>query len=395
MSVGLRRRWGLGARLLAAILTVILAAVVTAWAVAAAIGPVVFHDHMLMTEAADSTVVTHADQAFTTAWTLTLALALLAALLTSVAVSVFLTRRIARSLERVRQAATQVASGDYDARVPEVHMGTEFDDLAGSFNTMAADLGEIEQTRIRMLGDLAHEMRTPVATLDAYLEGILDDVVTADKPTVAMLQEQVARLARLAKDIALVTAAGEGRLSMHWRPLLVGEVIDDAVAQASARATDKSVNLTVTATEAARQTVLTADPDRLGQVLTNLLDNSVRHTPSGGRVTVDAQRTGSTLKLSVQDTGSGITAEDLPHLFERFYRADTARDRAHGGSGIGLAIVRSIVHAHGGTVTAASPGPGHGAVFTLKLPINIHPGAQHSSPSDRRLTGPGEAPPCR
>lgn len=365
-----RRRSGLGARLLAAIVAVILVAVGTAWAVASAIGPEIFHDHMLMTQPSDSSVVTHAEQAFTSAWTLSLSLALLAALLTSVVVSVFLTRRIARSLEGVRQAAAQVASGDYAARVPEVHMGTEFDDLAGAFNTMAADLGGIEQTRTRMLSALAHEMRTPVATLDGYLEGILDGVVKADEPTLGMLREQVARLARLAQDIALVTAAGEGRLSMHWQPVQVGALVDDAVAQAGARIADKGVDLSVEATDAARQSVLTADPDRLGQVLTNLLDNAVRHTPRGGRVVVGAKRAGSTLRLSVRDTGSGIAAEHLPHLFERFYRADAARDRAHGGSGIGLAIVHSIVHAHGGTVTVASAGPGHGAVFTVELPVD-------------------------
>ena len=368
MSTRPLQRWGLGARLVAAIIAVILVAAGTAWAVASAIGPVLFHDHMLMAGPADSAVVTHAEQAFNTAWTLSLSLALLAALLTSVIVSVFLTRRIARSLERVRQAAAQVASGDYAARVPEVHMGTEFDDLAGAFNTMAADLGEIEQTRTRMLSDLAHEMRTPVATLDGYLEGILDGVVPADEPTLGMLREQVTRLARLAQDIALVTAAGEGLLSMHWQPLDVGALIDDAAAQAAARFADKGVELTVEATDEARHTVLTADPDRLGQVLTNLLDNAVRHTPHGGRVQLGAQRIGATLRLSVRDTGSGIAAGHLPHLFERFYRVDAARDRAHGGSGIGLAIVHSIVHAHGGAVTAASAGPGHGAIFTVELP---------------------------
>jgi len=335
-----------------------------------AIGPEIFHDHMLMAQPSDSSVVTHAEQAFTSARTLSLSLALLAALLTSVVVSVFLTRRIARSLEGVRQAAAQVASGDYAARVPAVHMGTEFDDLAGAFNTMAADLGEIEQTRTRMLSDLAHEMRTPVATLDGYREGILDGVVKADEPTLGMLREQVARLARLAQDIALVTAAGEGRLSMHWQSVQVGALVDDAVAQAGARFADTGVELTVEATDAARRTVLTADPDRLGQVLTNLLDNAVRHPPPGGRVQLGMQRDGSTLRLSVRDTGSGIAAEHLPHLFERFYRADAARDRAHGGSGIGLAIVHSIVHAHGGTVTVDSAGPRHGAVFTVELPVD-------------------------
>src|SRR5690625_1995463 len=365
-----RKRWGLGARLLAAIVAVLLVAAGTAWAVASMIGPMIFHDHMLMAQPADSEVVAHARQAFTAAWTLSLSLALLAALLTSVLVSIFLTRRITRALERVRQAAAQVASGDYNAHVPAVHMGAQFDDLAGAFNTMATDLGHIEQTRTRMLGDLAHELRTPVATLDGYLEGILDSVVPADEPTIGMLREQVARLARLAQDMALVTAASEGRIGMRWQPLRVGGLLEDAAAQASVKSTDKGIDLAIIAAESERQAVITADPDRLGQVLTNLLDNAVRHTPTGGQVQLGAHRGESRLRLWVQDNGSGIAAEHLPHLFERFYRADAARDRVHGGSGIGLAISRSILQAHGGSVSAASPGPGHGAVFTIELPID-------------------------
>lgn len=369
MSGTRRSRWGLGARFLAAIVAVILVAAVTAWAVASAIGPEIFHDHMLLGQPADSGVIAHAEQAFTTAWTLSLSVALVAALLTSVVTSVFLTRRIVRSLARMRQAAAQVAGGNYGARVPEVDMGTEFDDLAGAFNTMAADLGEIEQARTRMLGDLAHEMRTPVATLDGYLEGILDGVVTADQATLEMLREQVARLARLAQDIALVTAAGEGRLSMHWQHFKAGALVEDAAAAAAATFTDNGVELTIVGTDEARQTILMADPDRLGQVLTNLLDNAVRHTPEGGWVQLGVERAGPMLRLSVRDSGSGIAAEHLPHLFERFYRVDAARDRAHGGSGIGLAIVRSIVQAHGGAVSAASAGPGHGALFSVELPL--------------------------
>lgn len=358
---------------------IIVIAALTAWAVASVIGPEIFHDHMIQAEPAELAVVTHAERAFTAAWTLSLAVALLAALLAAIVTSVLLTRRIVTSLARVREAAAQVASGDYDTRVPEVDMGAEFDDLAGAFNTMATDLGEIEQTRTRMLGDLAHEMRTPVATLDGYLEGILDGVVTADESTLGMLREQVARLARLAEDIALVTAAGEGRLSMHWQPLTVGSLVDDAAALAAARFADKGVRLTVEGAEEVRQTVLTADPDRLGQVLTNVLDNAARHTPEGGWVRLGVELAGSTLRLSVRDSGSGIAAEHLPHLFERFYRVDAARDRAHGGSGIGLAIVRSIVQAHGGAVSATSAGPGHGALFTIALPLNAADRMEHSA----------------
>ncbi|WP_324649971.1 HAMP domain-containing sensor histidine kinase [Georgenia sp. H159] len=370
MSVRARRRRGLGARLLAAIVAVVLVAGATAWIVASVVGPAIFHDHILMAQPATSDVVAHAEEAFTAAWTLSLALALLAGLATSVVMSVVLARRITRLLHRLRQAATRVASGDYAARVPEVHMGSEFDDLAGAFNTMAAELGEIEGARTRMLADLAHEMRTPVATLDGYLEGMSDGVVRADERTVGMLREQVGRLARLAEDIGLVTAAGEGRLSMHLRPVRVGEVLDGALAEAGSRFADTGVDLRLVAPGQVRRAVLTADRDRLGQVLTNLLDNALRHTPRGGRVEVGAHLEQDRVYLRVEDTGSGIAQEHLTHVFERFYRADAARDRAHGGSGIGLAIVRSIVHAHGGTVTAASPGVGEGAVFTVVLPVS-------------------------
>lgn len=361
-------RWGLAARLLAAIVVVVLAGSATAWAVASAIGPAVFHVHIERSGTSDPGVVRHSEEAFATASAYSLGLALAAALATSVLVSVFLTQRIAHSLDPVRQAAVKVAGGDYSARVPEVGMGTEFDDLARSFNTMAADLGRIEQTRTRMLGDLAHEMRTPVATLDGYLEGIQDGVVPVDEEILAMLRDQVSRLARLAQDISLVTTAEEGRLTMHREPLQVGTLLDAAQAQAAARYAARGIELDVTAPAQVRATVISADVDRMGQVLTNLLDNALRYTPSGGRVVVTAALEGATVRVEVADDGEGIAADHLPHLFERFYRADTARDRAHGGSGIGLAVTRSIVRAHGGEVTATSPGKGRGATFTVELP---------------------------
>lgn len=367
-------RWGLGARLLTAIIAVILVAAATAFAVASAAGPAIFHDHMLRADAGAEEVV-HAEAAFSTAWALSLALALLAALATSALVSVFLTRRITGSLAQVRHAATSVAGGDYGARVPGITMGAEFEDLASAFNLMAGELGRVEQTRGRMLGDLAHEMRTPVATLDGYLEAMLDGVAQADETTLGMLREQVGRLARLTEDITVVTTAEEGRLSMHRRSVPVQDLLENAAAQAAVGYAAKGVRLDVGVSDAARRSVLYADPDRLGQVLTNLLDNALRHTPEGGRVTLSADGDGVTLRLRVADSGSGIPGEHLPYLFERFYRGDTARDRAHGGSGIGLAIVRSITRAHDGTVAADSPGPGQGATFTVDLPMGLvrHP----------------------
>ena len=355
--------------MLAAIVVVVVVGSLSAWAVVSLIGPAVFHVHLLRSGTSDPGVVQHSEEAFATASAYSLGVALFAALVTSVVVSLLVTRRITRSLGQVRFAAGRIAAGDYTVQVPSVGMGAEFDDLASAFNTMAAELGRVEQTRTRLLSDLAHEMRTPVATLEGYLEGIRDGVVQPDEETVTVLGQQAARLARLAQDIALVTTAEEGRLSMHRRPVRVDELIGTSVRQAAGRYADAGVSLTTEVSERAAGTVVEVDQDRIGQVLTNLLDNSLRHTPSGGHVVVRGERSHGSVQLQVTDDGEGIPSQHLGHVFERFYRADSARDRAHGGSGIGLAIVRSISRAHGGEVTVSSAGHGFGATFTVDVPI--------------------------
>lgn len=361
-------RRDLGTRLLLAIVVVVIVGGATAWVVAAGIGPTIFHDHMVHVGGSSATATVHAEEAFRTASALSLALALLAALLTSVVVSVFLTQRITRSLTPLAGAARRVADGDYTARVPSVGMGSEFDDLADAFNTMATDLGRIEVTRAQMLGDLAHEMRTPVTTLGAYLEAISDGVEQADARTLAMLLDQVARLARLSEDIALVTTAEEGRLTMRRRTIAVEQILAAATAQAVARYAARGVDLEVRVAPDASTAMVDADPDRIAQVLTNLLDNALRHTPTGGRVAIMVNRLGKAIRVVVSDDGEGIPAEHLGHVFDRFYRVDTARDRAHGGSGVGLAIAKAITEAHQGTITVHSDGSGRGAVFTVMLP---------------------------
>jgi len=362
-------RRDLGTRLLVAIVVVVIVGGATAWVVVAGVGPAIFHDHMTQTGGSSSDATLHAEEAFRTASALSLVLALSAALFTSVVVSIFLTRRITRSLTPVTEAAGRVADGDYTARVPAVGMGTEFDDLADAFNTMATDLGRIEVTRTRMLGDLAHEMRTPVTTLGAYLEAIADGVEQADAATLAMLRDQVARLSRLSEDIALVATAEEGRLTMRRKTIGVAQIVKDATAQAAARYSARGVDLDVRVAAIAEAATVEADADRIAQVLTNLLDNALRHTPTGGSVVVMADRVGVVVRIVVVDDGEGIPAEHLPYVFDRFYRVDTARDRAHGGSGVGLAIAKVITEAHGGTITVHSDGPGRGAVFTVVLPV--------------------------
>lgn len=362
-------RLGLGGRLLVAIAVVVLIGSSTAWAVASAIGPAIFHAHILQSGSADPTVNGHAEEAFGTASALTMGLALIAAAVSSIVVSVFLARRVRRWLSRVLGAAEKVAVGDYSARVPLVGLGSEFDELAGAFNTMAADLAGIEATRTRMLGELAHEMRTPVATLGAYLEAIQDGVAQADAPTVEVLRAQVARLTRLSQDITLVTTAEEGRLAMQRARVPARRLLDDAAAQVIGRAADAGVRFSVSVEPGAATVLLDADADRLGQVLTNLLDNALRHTPPGGHVRLGAARVGDRLRITVRDDGEGIPPEHLARIFDRFYRVDTARDRAHGGSGVGLSIARSITEAHGGSVRAHSDGAGRGAALVVELPV--------------------------
>ena len=352
-----------------AIVVVVFVGAATAWVVAAGVGPAIFHAHMARAGAVSPEVTVHAERAFRTASALSLALALAAATLTSVVVSIFLTRRITLSLSPVIAAARRVARRDYTARVPPVVMGAEFDELADAFNSMATDLGRIEATRTQMLGDLAHEMRTPIATLGAYLQAIAEGVEHADPPTLGMLRDQVGRLLRLSEDVALVTTVDEGRLTMRRTPTAITKIVTDAAAQAATRCAERGIDLDVRMAPITSGVMVDADADRLGQVLTNLLDNAVRHTLSGGAVRVMVDRVGARVRIVVADDGQGIPSEHLAHVFDRFYRVDSARDRAHGGSGVGLSIARAITEAHGGTITVHSDGPGRGAAFTIMLPV--------------------------
>ncbi|MEO8557133.1 MAG: ATP-binding protein [Actinomycetota bacterium] len=363
-----RRGAGLAGRLLLAQSLVLVASSLTAWLIAANVGPSLFHEHLTRANVgATAAQILHTERAYQSANAISLSLALLAALVAALGVSVYQTRRIGRSVATIAAAASDVAGGHYDIRVPGPGLGPEFDALAAAFNQMAGRLGSVERTRRRLLADLGHEMRTPVATLEAYLEALEDGVATLDAGTAQLLRSQTRRLARLSEDISTVSRAEEGqvRLDMHAAQ---PELVVAAAANAAAEAYEaKGVRLV--SDVAAGLAELSIDQERIGQVLGNLLDNALRHTPAGGTVTISAavSRTGG-VALSVADTGDGIPAEHLPHVFERFYRVDTARDRTHGGSGIGLAIAKALVEAHGGELSVTSPGTGKGSTFLILLP---------------------------
>lgn len=364
----MRRRLSLAGRLFAAQALVVSAGAVTLALVATFVGPSIFHRHLL--EAAgyvDPVTNHHVEEAYASANALSFAVALAAGLAAALAASAFLARRVARPVGQLADAVAQVADGDYTVRLGEPGLGPEFDTLAAAFTAMAARLESVEGTRRRMLGDLGHEMRTPLATIEAYLDAAEDGVGVDDEDTLTVLRTQTARLRRLAEDIASVSRAEEHQLDLYLEPVPPGELVHAAVTAAQPGFAAKGVDLR----EDLRPGVacrVRADRDRMGQVLGNLIDNALRHTPAGGAVTVGVRQRPAVVEITVADTGEGIDAEHLPHVFERFYRADTARDRGHGGSGIGLAIVRAVVTEHGGTVTAHSLGRGTGTTVTVSLP---------------------------
>ena len=367
------RRGGLGRRLLAALALVLVTAGVTAWLVAGAVGPTIFHQHMLRSGvAADAQVISHAEEAFRTASGLALTIALAAATLASLVVSLFLTRRIGASLSALTSAARLVAGGRLDARVPPPGMGAEFDEVAGAFNQMAARLDASEEVRRRLLSDVAHELRTPVATLNAYLEGLEDGVTELNAQTLDLLRAQGARLTRLAEDLSAVTRAESGEIQLTLEPTDPVTLLHQAYLSGRDRSEALGVELRVEVDHPLPQVLV--DTERIAQVLGNLVDNALRHTGTGKSVVLAASSSAGHVQLSVTDSGEGIAAQHLPHIFERFYRADSARDRASGGSGIGLAITKALVQAHGGTIVATSAGRGAGSRFEITLPRAVTPG---------------------
>jgi two-component system, OmpR family, sensor histidine kinase BaeS len=360
---------GLSARLFAAQTLVAAVGAMTLWLVTSAIGPTIFHQH-LRRVATDVTpaMSRHVEDAFRSASVISISAALVGSLTAALAISAYVSRRIAAPVIRLAAAASAVADGKYSVRVAPPALGPEFSALTASFNSMAGRLEAVESTRRRLLADLAHEMRTPIATLGAYLDGLEDGVVIPGGDTMTVLRTQTARLARLAEDISAVSRAEEGQIGLTLLPLAAADLVATAVAAAADGFSAKGVALLTDVAQ--RLPRLLGDPDRLGQVLGNLLDNALRHTPSGGSVTLRASAPPQSdrIEIDVADTGDGIPGEHLPHIFERFYRVDSARDRAHGGSGIGLAITKALVEAHGGHIAAASAGPGHGSLFAMTLP---------------------------
>lgn len=291
--------------------------------------------------------------------------ATLAGVAAAVAVSTITTGRIIGPLRAMMQASRRIASGDYHHRVQAVSED-ELGELAVSFNRMAEALERTEQRRLELIGNVAHELRTPLSSIRGTLEALTDGVLAPEPATFLSAQREVTRLQRLVHDLEELSRAEAGQIPLNRQPAAPNELIQAAVERLRPQFEDKDVGLEVAAS--ADLPALLVDSGRIMQVLLNLLGNALQYTSPGGRVTVQAATQRHQLLITIKDTGIGISDAELPHIFERFYRVDKSRSRAGGGSGIGLTISKHLIEAHGGEIWADSPGPGQGSSFYFTLP---------------------------
>lgn len=306
-----------------------------------------------------------ADTDFLSAINRSLLFGALIAGLAAVLVTLTLSVRILRPVERLTAAAQRMEKGDLAVRVP-VESDDEIGQLAHAFNAMAGGLAQQEQLRRNMVNDVAHELRTPLTNLRGYLEAARDGLIEPDAALVDNLYEETMLLNRLVADLQELAQAEAGQLTIMRQPAPLAGIVEQAVAMSRPQADAKG--LTLAADLPADLPPVDVDPERVGQVVRNLINNAVAYTPPGGRIGVSARSIAGAVAVSVADTGTGIGPADLPHVFDRFYRADRSRARETGGAGLGLAIARQIVVAHGGAITAESQ-PGQGSTFTFTLPI--------------------------
>jgi two-component system sensor histidine kinase BaeS len=325
----------------------------------------------------------------TTILRLTIA-AILAALVASL-FGLLAAGRLVRPLTRLEQAAAAVAHGDLGRRSGLADRSDEFGQLGRTFDSMAGELQASEENRRRFLQDAAHELKTPLAVIEATSSAILDGVYTPERRHIETIRDQSRVLARIVDDLRTISLAEGGHLPLERSRIDLRALLDSVAAGFEARAAGGLIKLSVDAPEGL---VVDADQDRLRQAIGALVDNALRHTPDGGAVRVTAARSAPStpatgraalaepvVRLAVEDTGPGIPADSLPRIFERFYQADPSRSRGTGTSGLGLSIVRALAEAHGGRAGAENRAEG-GARLWIELPL-VRPARQDSTQEPR------------
>ena len=291
--------------------------------------------------------------------------AALIASMVALLVAMLLSYRLLRPVHELTLAARKLASGDLTQRVT-VRGNDELATLATTFNRMADSLQQAENRRRALTADIAHELRTPLAVQRAHIEALEDGIYALSIENLAPIEAQNHLLTRLVDDLRTLALADSGQLELIRTPTDFGALIQKAVTGLEPRAADRQIKIDLSLEESSPP--LNLDAQRIEQILNNLLDNALRHTPDSGTIHIQCTSDSGQICLTVRDNGPGIPKDALPHLFERFYRADKSRSRSEGGTGLGLSIARKLAQAHGGDLGAANH-PDGGAVFTLSLPL--------------------------
>ena len=368
----------IGWKLFLSYLIIIVVGVATLAVAAEFITPSAFNRHMAGMESimggSMGGMITDLTESFQAAITEILLIATAFAFLTAVLVSSFVTRRIVTPVQQMKTASGRIADGRYDERV-QVIGEDELAELAVSFNRMAQELAQTEERRRQLIGDVAHELRTPLSSIKSVMEGLQDGVLHPEPETFASVEQEVNRLQRLVRDLEALSKAEAGQIQLEKEWVNPADLVVTAVNRLRPQFTDKHVTLETDVSP--NLSSIQADPSRIAQVLINLLGNALQYTPASGHVSIRCSvisnqslvNSDRCLLIAVTDSGIGLRPNQLAPIFERFYRVDKSRSRAGGGSGIGLTISKHLVEAHNGRLTATSPGPNQGSTFTIMLPI--------------------------
>jgi histidine kinase len=369
----------LGIKLFISYLAVILVGVIVLATTAEFVVPSAFDRHLAAMSAmmspmmGDSTTNLELDlfNNFRAAVTEAMILAALASSVVAVLVSLLVSRQVVAPVRDMMLASQRISEGHYNERVqvPGDVSKDELDELsqlALRFNRMAASLEQTEVIRRQLIADVTHELRTPLTAVKGSMEGLIDGVLPADEATFQQIISEAERLQRLVNDLQELSRVEAGAYELNIHSTRVSDLLTAAEARLGRQFEEKDVSLEIAFPNDLPQVLV--DEDRIGQVLLNLVGNALQYTPPGGKVQVTATTQRGEVYIAVSDSGMGIPAEHLPHLFSRFYRVDKSRSRAGGGSGIGLTIAKYLVEAQGGSIWAQSEGAGRGSTFTFSLP---------------------------
>lgn len=296
-----------------------------------------------------------------------------AALIAAITASILISRQVVTPMLRMTSLSHRIAEGEYDERLslPGSSKGDqldELDQLALSFNQMAEKLEKVETMRRQLIGDVTHELRTPLTAVKGYLEGMMDGVLPASQETFQQMFSEIERLQRLVNDLQELSRVESGAVQLNPAFVSPASLVEKIQSNLSRQFEEKNILLKTDIQPELPD--IFVDSDRILQVLTNLVGNALQYSSDGGKVVISVHRDKSEITFSVKDTGIGISPEQLPFIFNRFYRTDKSRNRASGGSGIGLTIAKAMVHAHQGRIWAESQGEGKGSTFTFTIPFS-------------------------